>query len=36
MASDEEEVEDLRDVEKIEKLPCTTYERKIRGPGSRI
>jgi hypothetical protein len=32
LASDEEEVEDLRDVEKIEEILCTTYERKTRGP----
>jgi hypothetical protein len=34
LASDEEEVEDLWDVEKIEEILCTTYERKTRGPGS--
>jgi hypothetical protein len=28
LASDEEEVEDLRDMEKIEEILCTTYERK--------
>jgi hypothetical protein len=32
LASDEEEVEDLRDVEHIEEILCTTYERKMRGP----
>jgi hypothetical protein len=32
LASDEEEVEDLRDVEKIEEILRTTYERKMRGP----
>jgi hypothetical protein len=32
LASDEEEVEDLRVVEKIEEILCTTYERKTRGP----
>ena len=31
LASDEEEVEDLRVVEKIEEILCTTYERKTRG-----
>jgi hypothetical protein len=30
--SDEEEVEDLWAVEKIEEILCTTYERKMRGP----
>jgi hypothetical protein len=32
LASDEEEVEDLRAVEKIEEILCATYERKTRGP----
>jgi hypothetical protein len=32
LASDEEEVEDLRVVEQIEEILCTTYERKIGGP----
>jgi hypothetical protein len=32
LASDEEEVEDLRAVEQIEEILCTTYERKMRGP----
>jgi hypothetical protein len=32
LESDEEEVEDLRDVEKIEEILRTTYERKTRGP----
>jgi hypothetical protein len=32
LASDEEEVEDLQDVEKVEEILCTTYERKTRGP----
>ena len=36
MASDEEEVEDLRDVEKIEEILGTTYERKMRGPRAGI
>jgi hypothetical protein len=32
LESDEEEVEDLRAVEKIEEILCATYERKTRGP----
>ena len=32
LASDEEEVEDLRDVEHIEEILRATYERKMRGP----
>jgi hypothetical protein len=32
LASDEEEVEDLRDVEQIEEILCATYKRKTRGP----
>jgi hypothetical protein len=32
LASDEEEVEDLQAVEKIEEIFLTTYERKTRGP----
>jgi hypothetical protein len=32
LASDEEEVEDLRVVEKIEEILRATYERKTRGP----
>ena len=32
LESDEEEVEDLRAVEKIEEILRTTYERKIGGP----
>jgi hypothetical protein len=32
LANDEEEVEDLWDVEKIEEILYTTYERKTRGP----
>jgi hypothetical protein len=32
LASDEEEVEDLRAVEEIEEILCATYERKTRGP----
>jgi hypothetical protein len=32
LASDEEEVEDLRFVEQIEEILHTTYERKTRGP----
>jgi hypothetical protein len=32
LESDEEEVEDLRAVEKIEEIMCMTYERKTRGP----
>jgi hypothetical protein len=32
LESDEEEVEDLRAVEKIEEILHTTYERKMRGP----
>jgi hypothetical protein len=32
LPSDEEVVEDLRDVEKIEEIMCVTYERKTRGP----
>jgi hypothetical protein len=31
LESDEEEVEDLWDVEQIEEIMCTTYERKTRG-----
>jgi hypothetical protein len=32
LAGDEEEVEDLRSVEKIEEILCATYESKTRGP----
>jgi hypothetical protein len=32
LASDEEEVEDLRAVEQIEEILHATYERKMRGP----
>jgi hypothetical protein len=32
LASDEKEVEDLCDMEKIEEIFCTTYERKIDVP----
>jgi len=32
LESDEEEVEDLQAVEKIEEILCATYERKTRGP----
>jgi hypothetical protein len=32
LAIDEEEVEDLKAVEKIEEILCATYERKTRGP----
>jgi hypothetical protein len=32
LVSDEEEVEDLRVVEEIEKILRATYERKMRGP----
>jgi hypothetical protein len=32
LTSDEEEVEDLQAVEKIEEIICATYERKKRGP----
>jgi hypothetical protein len=32
LESDEEEVEDLQVVEKIEEILHTTYERKTRGP----
>jgi hypothetical protein len=32
LTSDEEEVEDLQAVEKIEEILCTTYEWKTRGP----
>ena len=32
LKSDEEDVEDLRAMEKIEEIMCTTYERKTRGP----
>jgi hypothetical protein len=35
LASDEEEVEDLQAVEKIEEIMCATYERKIGGPRER-
>jgi hypothetical protein len=35
LASDEEEVEDLWAVEKIEETLHPTYEMKKRGPGSR-
>jgi hypothetical protein len=31
LASDEEEVDDLQVVEKIEEILCATYERKTRG-----
>jgi hypothetical protein len=31
LASDEEEVDDLRAMEYIEEILCTTYERKTRG-----
>jgi len=34
LASDEEEVEDLRDVEQIEEILHATYERKTGDPGS--
>ena len=33
LESDEEEVEDLRAMEKIEEILCATYERKTRGLG---
>jgi hypothetical protein len=33
LASDEEEVEDLRAVEKIEEILCATYERKTEVQG---
>jgi hypothetical protein len=36
LESDEEEVEDLRDVEHIEEILRTTYERKMRVPRERI
>jgi hypothetical protein len=36
LTSDEEEVEDLRVVEKIEEIMCVTYERKTRGPREEI
>jgi hypothetical protein len=32
LASDEEEVEDIHDVEYIEEILCTIYERKTGGP----
>jgi hypothetical protein len=32
LASDEEEVEDLPAMEKIEEILCAMYERKTRGP----
>jgi len=32
LASDEEEVEDLRVVDQIEEITCATYERNMRGP----
>jgi hypothetical protein len=32
LVSDEEEVEDLQDMEKIEEILCVKYERKMRGP----
>jgi hypothetical protein len=35
LASDEEEVEDLRAMEKIEEILHTTYERKTRDPRAR-
>jgi hypothetical protein len=35
LVSDEEEVEDLRAVEQIEKIPRAKYERKTRGPRER-
>jgi hypothetical protein len=34
LESDDEEVEDLRDVEQIEEILHTTYERKKRGPSA--
>jgi hypothetical protein len=36
LESDEEEVEDLRAVEKIEEILCMTYERKTRGPREEV
>jgi hypothetical protein len=36
LASDEEEVEDLRAMERIEEILCTTYERKMRVPRAGI
>jgi hypothetical protein len=36
LASDEEEVEDLQAVEKIEEILHETYERKMRGPRAGI
>ena len=35
LASDEEEVEDIRAMEKIEEILCATYERRTRGPRTR-
>jgi hypothetical protein len=32
LESDEEDIEDLWDVDHIEEILCTTYERKMRGP----
>ena len=32
LASDEEDVEDLRPMEKIDEILCATYERKMTGP----
>jgi hypothetical protein len=36
LESDEEEVEDLRAMDKIEEILCATYERKTRGPRAGI
>jgi len=36
LASDEEDVEDLRAVEQIEEILCMKYESKTRGPRERI
>jgi hypothetical protein len=36
LTSDEEEVEDLRAVEKIEEIMRATYERKMRGPREKV
>jgi hypothetical protein len=36
LASDEEEVEDLQDVEQIEEILCVTYKRKTRGPREEV
>jgi hypothetical protein len=36
LESDEEEVEDIHAIGKIEEIMCTKYERKTRGQGSGV